>query len=479
VPVKKLYIALALCTVLLLGFIATSVISYFAAQRQLNTRIAEETLPLTSDNIYSEIEQDLLRSVLIASLMAHDTFLRDWTLEGEKEPTEVVRYLEQIQDKYDTTTAFFVSERTRRYYHPDGVLTEVQRDDPSDEWYFRVRDMDQPYEVNVDQDTADPQRLTIFVNYRVTDGNGELLGATGIGLSVDTVAELIDQYERQYGRTIFFVDDNGRITLHGDGLDGPENIRQRAGLNKVATQLLSSPSVQTRYTHPDGGVYYVNSREIPELDWSLIVQQSHSDAQQRILASLLLNVGIAVAVALLVGIVGWLTVRGYQVRLEAMASTDDLTGTTNRQVFDVIFDQVARTARRSDSGLSLLAIDIDEFKPLNDTQGHTAGDAVLRAVCSVFREHLRETDTVCRWGGDEFIVLLPDCREADAHRIADKIRAAIAERPIRHGNASFHVTVSIGVAEYRANEDLLSLVTRADDALYAAKAADRNRVSDG
>ena len=104
---KKLYLAIALCTLLLLAFIATSTVSYFAAERSLDTRIAEQTLPLTSDNIYSEIEQDLLRSVLISSLMAHDTFLRDWTREGEQEPVEVLRYLQQIQDKYDTTTAFF------------------------------------------------------------------------------------------------------------------------------------------------------------------------------------------------------------------------------------------------------------------------------------------------------------------------------------------------------------------------------------
>lgn len=477
-PQRKLYFGIALSSVLLLGFVATSVISYFVAQESLNTRIAEETLPLTSDNIYSEIEQDLLRSVLISSLMAHDTFLRDWTRKGEQTPVEVLRYLQQIQRKYDTTTAFFVSEQTRYYYHPDGVLARVEDDDPKDAWYSRVRAMNDPYEINVDSDTADRQRLTIFVNYRVTGDDGEFLGATGIGLSVSSVADLIEQYQQRYGREIFFVDQNGRVALNGEGFEGPASLRERDGIQRVATQILTSPSVATDYRHPDGHTVYLNSRLIPELGWYLIVQQSKSAAEQRILGTLMLNVGIALAISALVGVTGWFTVRGYQSRLEEMASTDKLTGGASRQVFDVIFDHVTRIARRHRTSVSLLAIDIDGFKPINDEHGHAAGDAVLRALGGIFRERLRETDTLCRWGGDEFVVLLADCERADAHRIAEDIRASVADREIHHGTGVIHVTLSIGVTQYRAGEDLSSLTARADRALYQSKNAGRNAVSD-
>ena len=141
---KKLYSAIALAGVLVVGFITSSVISYFLAQDSVSDHIAEETLPLTSDNIYSEIEQDLLRSVLISSLMAHDTLLRDWTLDGEANPEKMVRYLKEIQQKYDTTTAFYVSEETRNYYHASGVLKQVSRDDEQDAWYFRARELHAP-----------------------------------------------------------------------------------------------------------------------------------------------------------------------------------------------------------------------------------------------------------------------------------------------------------------------------------------------
>ena len=476
-PYRKLYFAAALTALLVLGFIATSVISYYVARDSLNDRITRETLPLTSDNIYSEIEQDLLRSVLIASLMAHDTFVRDWTLRGEADPERIIRYLQQIREKYDTTTAFFVSERTRRYYHPDGVLGEVSRDTPRDEWYFRVREMNEPYEVNVDNDTADPDRVTIFVNHRVKDYDGNYIGVTGVGLSVESVARMIESYQKRYGRQVYFVDRQGRVQLRGDAFEGAMRLQDRAGMASVATKILTSPSATARYTAADGRTVHVNSRLIPEFGWHLVVEQSRSAAEARILNTLFLNIGIALLITALVLVTAWFTVRGYQLRLEAMATTDDLTGGANRQVFDMLFDQVVRGARRTGNPVSLVALDIDEFKSINDTHGHAAGDTVLRALAAVVRDNVRDADVICRWGGDEFLVLLADCALDDAEHVADKIRRAVRERPIRCGHDTVAVTVSLGVVQHRPGEDLASLAGRADEALYASKRQGRDRVS--
>lgn len=475
-PYRKFHLALALIGVLVLGFIAASVISYHVAEDSLRDRIANETLPLTSDNVYSEIEQDLLRSVLIASLMAYDTFVRDWTLGGEDDHDSMIRYLDEIQDKYDTTTAFFVSEDSRRYYHPDGVLQRVEREESLDRWYFRVRDMNAPYEINVDTDTAEPDRLTIFVNHRVEGYHGNYIGATGIGLSVESVADLIESYERRYGRRIYFADRDGRITLHGEDFTGPKHLRERAGLRQAATGILTNPSTTTRYRAEDGSTVHLNARLLPELDWYLIVEASGSVAGSRILNTLLLNTGIALALAGLVGVTGWCTVRGYQARLEAMATRDELSGGANRQVFETLFDQAARLARRHRRPMSLIALDIDDFKTLNDTHGHAAGDTVIRALAATIREHIRDTDILCRWGGDEFLVLLGDCGQADARTIAEDTRQAVAARPIRHGRGELSVTLSLGVTACRHDEDLASVAGRADAALYEAKRSGRNRV---
>lgn len=131
--------------------------SYFVARDSITAQISEETLPLTSDNVYSEIQRDLLRPVLISSLMASDTFLRGRALDGETEPEQIRQYLAEIQERYDTITAFFVSDTTRNYYHPTGILEQVDISTPEDAWYARVREMREPYEINVDSDTADLQ----------------------------------------------------------------------------------------------------------------------------------------------------------------------------------------------------------------------------------------------------------------------------------------------------------------------------------
>lgn len=476
-PPRKLYFAVALTALLILGFIATSIISYFIAHDSLASQITEETLPLTSDNIYSEIEQDLLRSILISSLMAHDTFVRDWTLGGEEDERRIIRYLRQIKHEYDTTTAFFVSDRTRRYYHPRGVLRVVDPEEPGDEWYFRVREMRSPYEINIDTDTADPGRINIFVNYRVLDYDNRYLGATGVGLSVDSVGQLIDSYQRRYDREIYFINRDGDITLRGGREGDSTRIQDRPGMRAAATRILTSPSATLHYTNADGRKVYVNSRLIPEFDWILVVEQAESSAEARIFNALLMNIGVALTIMLLVMLTGWFTVRGYQERLEQMATTDKVTGATNRQVFDTLFDHVTKVSARNGAPVSLIAIDIDRFKQINDRHGHAAGDAVLRMLVAVVHDNIRSTDTLCRWGGDEFLVLLGDCDRRPAREVAEKICHDMRGRSVRHHGTEIRITISLGVTEYRHGETLHDLVGRCDTALYEAKRQGRDGIA--
>lgn len=475
---KKLYSAIVLAGLLVLGFVATSVIGYLTARQSMMQHISSETLPLTSDNVYSEIEHDLLRSVLISSLMAHDTLLRDWTLAGETDPQQIARYLGEIQHKYGTTTVFYVSDRSRNYYHSSGTLKQVNPDDPQDAWYFRTRDLSRDYEINIDTDTADKSRVTIFVNYKVADYQGNFIGVAGIGLSVNTVAGLIENYQSRFGREIFLTDRQGNVTLRGNRFEGPSNIRDRPGMGEVADRILSAPSTTVSYPGSHGGSVYVNSRLIPEFDWYLIVQQVPTRSDKRVLDALLINIAIALAIAALVGLIGWFSIRNYQFGLEQMASTDTLTGCTTRRAFDAVAAQVLKNARRSRLPTSLLVVDVDRFKQINDEHGHAAGDCVLRSLVGVLRNQLRESDIICRWGGDEFVILLANCNQANAHDLANRMRERVAARSVAHGDKQISMAVSIGIAEHEPGEELHTLVSRADAAMYKAKNAGRDRVED-
>jgi diguanylate cyclase (GGDEF)-like protein len=471
---KKRNLILVITFLLAGGFLATSLISYFVAQTSLREQMSEDTLPLTSDNIYSEIQRDLLRPIFISSLMAQDTFLRDWVLDGEIDPDRVIRYLASIQKRYSTVTSYFISEKTRRYFHPSGILRTIREADPGDEWYFRVRKMKDDYEINVDRDTADPGTLTVFINYRVYDYSGKIIGVTGIGLAVKAVTALVNTYEKRYGRKILFVDREGKVVLHGQAYRGPMNIRDRPGMGSIATQILTSTGGNFTYTK-NGNTVYVNSRSVPEFKWLLLVEQDGSKVEGRLLRTLLINILVAVGITALVLFVAHLTVGGYQRRLEEMASKDKLTGALNRQDFDGILDRAMKMAARDKSDLSLAMLDVDHFKRINDTHGHLAGDIILSGVVDVIRRTIRESDVICRWGGEEFLLLFVDCDAEQAEALAEKIRGEIEKHsfPLREGRVT--VTVSLGVSRFVLGESEKDFVNRVDHALIAAKRAGRNR----
>ena len=163
----------------------------------------------------------------------------------------------------------------------------------------------------------------------------------------------------------------------------------------------------------------------------------------------------------------------FEAELRNLAVTDTLTGVWNRRHGTELLT-ADLSARRPGQALSLLMLDIDHFKTINDTFGHQAGDHVLIEIASRLRRSLRGNDMVARWGGEEFVVLLRDCVLSDALRLAEDIRAAIAELPF---GAMGSLTVSVGVAEARAGEDLTTWLERADQALYRAKRSGRNEVA--
>ncbi|MGB0684045.1 MAG: sensor domain-containing diguanylate cyclase [Magnetovibrionaceae bacterium] len=460
------------------GLIVTSLAGYFVGYDSLKDEVADSTLPLTSDTIYSEIQQDLLRPIFISSVMAQDTFLRDWKLAGEQEPDSVIRYLAEIQKRYGTVTAFFISDATLRYYHPEGVLKTVSPDDPGDAWYFRARAMDADYEVNVDWDTADRSRLTIFINYKVFDYDGNLIGITGVGLKMEAVKMLLDTYQRVFGRTVYFVDRLGGVTVHSAQYDGPLDITKAPGISSVAKGVLSSPNGSFTYQGEDG-LIFLNSRLVPEFQWYLMVEQDDVPQGARLLRTLLVNLAISASVCVVVLAIANVTVGRYQRHLEQMATTDELTGAANRQAFEMTLTRELALTERTGQPVSGLMFDLDHFKQVNDRFGHLAGDAVLTAFVERVQARLRETDVLCRWGGEEFVAMLPGAGLDETAKIAEEIRAALAAEPIQAEGQAVPLTVSIGFAEAAKGETEEAFVRRMDKALYEAKHAGRDRVVAG
>jgi diguanylate cyclase (GGDEF)-like protein/PAS domain S-box-containing protein len=162
-----------------------------------------------------------------------------------------------------------------------------------------------------------------------------------------------------------------------------------------------------------------------------------------------------------------------EAKLEELATHDRLTGILNRgRLGELLEHELAKSERFGDS-LSVILLDIDHFKRINDRLGHAAGDAVLRELTRRLEAGLRRCDRVGRWGGEEFLVLLPRTDGSGASRVAEHIRQTVAGAGFAAGEP---VTVSLGVATYRPGENATTLVERADQAVYRAKAAGRNRL---
>ncbi|MEL0168898.1 MAG: diguanylate cyclase [Pseudomonadaceae bacterium] len=162
-------------------------------------------------------------------------------------------------------------------------------------------------------------------------------------------------------------------------------------------------------------------------------------------------------------------------QLAEQASTDPLTGAYNRRhLYTLLADEVTRIKRGSPA-MSVLLIDLDHFKQINDSYGHDAGDAVLCEFVRRAQADVRAADRVCRFGGEEFVIFLPDCPTAAALNIAERLRLSVATAPVQHAGHSIRVTISIGVAHFSAQESEESLLKRADLALYRAKEGGRNR----
>lgn len=466
-------------TLLIMGFLLVSLASYFISVASLRDHVANNELPLTSDNIYSEIQRDLLRPIFISSLMASDTFLRDWVIKGEKNPSEITRYLKEIKEKYNTITAFFVSDKSRNYYHVDGLLKQVAPDEERDSWYFRVRKLDDDYEINVDIDMANNDAMTVFVNYRVYDFQGRFIGVTGVGLKLDVVKMLVERYQETYDRNILFIDRHGVVKLNSIGADDKQQylieLEHVAKIGDLLEKITATDANSFEYQLADKTIL-LNTRYIKEFGWFLLVVQSEVEGAGKLFNTLMINLAACALITVIVLIIINYTIASYQQDIQLMATTDKLTGLYNRQALDVLFNQEMMAQKRKPSGMSVLLFDIDFFKRVNDEHGHLAGDAVLKQVARLTATRLRETDVISRWGGEEFLVLLKNCNLETARNMAEELRLSVLNNPADYQQKQIKVTISIGVVEYRSQDTKDYLIARVDKALYTAKRNGRNQV---
>ncbi len=172
-----------------------------------------------------------------------------------------------------------------------------------------------------------------------------------------------------------------------------------------------------------------------------------------------------------------LEIREYTDKLKEVSITDTLTGLYNRNFFDIIIDKTIARVKRHKEKTSLIMIDIDHFKRVNDNYGHPAGDGVLREMGSILRKRARKLDSPCRYGGEEFAIILPATEKNDALSLSYKLNNIINSSSIKYGGEkNSPITISLGVDQAMKKDSVKSLIGRVDGFLYEAKRSGRNCV---
>lgn len=470
-------VSLQLALVLTLGFGAVGSLTYINAITTARQQLLESSLPLALDGLAAQLQQEVTLPIQVASQMAVNSFLEDWLIRGETNSWQLQDYLRRIQRQTRATTAFLVSNQTGRYYHPNGIIKVISKNDPQDAWYYRLRQSGSTFELNLDRDTADPSRFTVFTNYKVLSADdGRMLGAVGTGNATTVLTDLIRRFERSRGVKVIFMAKDGRILFADDRNKTPASrLAATQSLGMHARQALKQSHASFSYWS-NGREYFARSRFIPELNWHLVVSAPIRVPSNYIFRLLTETAVIALCTLVLVVLSVLILIRRYQQRLEHFAFTDQLSGALNRKALPRVLLGLTSHFTKAGESLALAMLDVDHFKVINDQYGHASGDAVIQWVSDQIRSCTRPGDHLFRWGGEEFLLILPRANLETACTIVERIPAALTPGLQLSGNDLIAVTLSIGVAERGDGEDFENLLHRADQAMYKAKTAGRDRI---
>lgn len=470
----KLWIIVIIAAVLLVNLLVTNLIVYTSMKNIVTRSIIENELPLSNSLIYAEIKQELQPSMLAAKNLSNDHFIHKWLKDGNEDDDFIIHYLESIRDSSSGMTCFLVSEQSQTYYNMDGAYT-ISKENPEAQWYYQFISSNEMMSINIDVNVDMNNLPTVFINYKIIDDDGALLGVSGIGIALDSIPKTLSQYGDDYQRDIYFFDSDGMIVERSSGAEFTENnLADINELSSIGQKLLQRDPVIFEFDM-DSEEHVLYSMHIPEFNWWVVSIQKQSDSLNAI-ESVLISTIIMHSIAILITLsLCYLVISVFQKNLKKMATTDSLTKLSNRSVFKDSLEKAIFKNKKYNESSCLLMIDIDKFKIINDTLGHLTGDHVLFEVAQIIGNSLSESDDISRWGGDEFMVIAYRCSLHQGILLADNIKKRVQSKRIADYPNQKPLTISIGVSEIRIDDTQDTLFQRADDAMYQAKAEGGNK----
>lgn len=452
--VSKLAFAIVVMCFVLSTFVSLWSLRLMAAQ---NLRELSKTL---TARIYDAIVSELSEPIVVSKTMANDLFLID-IMEREDEigavkmESVLAEYLSRVKLKLGYEAAFVVSEKSRKYYSYGGLnkLMDLERSE-RDQWYNHFIQSGKDYLLDVDQDEVAEGMWTVFVDTRMVDQSGKLMGACGVGARMTGTRELFASLEREYNVKIDLVDTHGviQVDTDEDNLETPlaEEIGLPASKDYEFQQFSRDRIVVTKF--------------VDALDWYLVVESDGTSQKGQFINVILLNVVLCLSVLVIL----ILAMRIIAARTRALANAsfiDQGTQLLNRRAFEEEKARLGMQALPED--LAYVTADLNGLKTANDTLGHAAGDEMIRGAADCLKACLGKYGKVYRIGGDEFAAILrvPDNKLETIMAKLDETAAAW------RGKLVSELSIACGWATCREfpSENIAELSRISDERMYAAK----------
>lgn len=472
----KLQINILILITIIFGFIGVCITSSITYNKVIRDDIRNIS-KLTSTNIYSDISNELTKPIFVSLTMANDSFLKSWLADEKRLPDskanekKLLDYLEGIKEKYNYDSVFLVSENTNIYYHFNGINKVISKQNEHDQWYYDFLNTNEIYALDIDTDEANDNRLSIFINCRVEDEDGNLLGVTGVGLEINQVQELLESFSEDFDLEAMLFDRKGDVLIHTNTSKYKnKNIFNIDVLNKNKNELLSNYYNLEVYEYKEADSSgYLITRYIDDLDWYLLVKKDTSilmdTFEKQLISEFLIIIPVIICVLLIVARL----IRQNDIKLTGLAKLDTLTNMFNRRGYNEALDKLLREASYQKS-FYVFVLDIDHFKRINDSHGHIMGDKVIKLIGHVISQTIGEKGIAARWGGDEFTGYLFGNKE-EVLAIVEDIFHQIRNEPELK---KYNITISLGLTASQKVDTVDTILFRADKALYEAKEQGRD-----
>jgi len=470
---SKYSVVIVISLLLIVLSTITTTINYIVSKNNTQKQLKTQSLPLSLDNVYTEIQKHIIQPYLVSSMMANDTFVQDWLLNDEENVDKIKHYLSTIKNKYEMFTTFLVSEGTRNYYTHDGFIEVIDENKADNKWYFSFKNQESKDEINLDHNKKLSDSLIMFINYKILNREYRYLGATGVGIKLSYIDDLLTMFKEKYKFNVIFFDPEGKVVLSKNSIEN--RLSDYKHFEGYKDKILSKYAHYFEITK-DEETYLINTKYIPELNLYLLVEAKLSDFIKQARDVYFFNLFISISIAILITFIIIFIIKKYNNKLEYLANFDQLTNLNNRRSFTERLNFLLLLNGRKSQKISLAFIDIDNFKTINDNYGHDIGDKVLVKIANIMKNSVRETDLVSRWGGEEFVIALINSDKENSKQILEKIMKKLYDDAEINSLVNNPVTMSIGLTMYKDNENFDLLVNRADDAMYKAKRGGKNRI---